>query len=129
MKKIHSFIIGICLIIIAIFFVTYALHHPEAAFPWSNKVTYIIYGAYMGLIFNFLIAIPFRPKSGIISHGIIATMLYVILAAIFVVIALTDKTVSIYTVLQGFIIFISCDLAIQNMRWYLQHKDKNKIME
>ncbi len=129
MKKLHSFVIGISLVMIAIFFVVYALHHPEASFPWSNKLTYIIYGAYVGLIFNFLIAIPFRKKSGTISHSIIATILYVMLVVIFAAIVLTDKTVSIYTVLQGFIIFISCDLAIENIRWYLQHKGANNIKE
>lgn len=126
MKKIHSLIIGISLVTFAILFVVYALHHPEAAFPWSNKVTFIIYGVYAGVIFNFLIAIPLgrdiRQKSETISRNIMAAILYIILAAIFLIITLTDKTVSIYTVLQGFIIFASCDLAIENMRWYLQHK-------
>lgn len=129
MKKIHSVIIGISLVMIAVLFVVYALNHPEATFPWSNKVTYIIYGVYVGLIFNFLIAIPLGrdilQKNETNSHNIIAAILCVILAAIFLMITLVDKTVSIYTVLQGFIIFVSCDLAIENIRRYLQYRHSN----
>ena len=46
--------IGLAMILIAILFVFYALNHPEASFPWSNNITYIIYMAYLAIIIYFV---------------------------------------------------------------------------
>lgn len=40
-------ILGIIMPVGAIFFLTYALNHPQASFPWSNHVTYLIYTFYI----------------------------------------------------------------------------------
>ena len=32
----------------------YALNHPKSYFPWNNDITYIIYMAYLALVFYFL---------------------------------------------------------------------------
>ncbi|WP_297688623.1 hypothetical protein [uncultured Anaerococcus sp.] len=32
----------------------FALNHPEASFPWSNNITYIIYMAYLVLVIYFV---------------------------------------------------------------------------
>ncbi len=34
--------IAILILVIGIIFIFYALNHPEASFPWSNNITYII---------------------------------------------------------------------------------------
>ena len=47
--------IGLVMILIAILFVFYALNHPESSFPWSNKITYTIYVAYLALTIYFII--------------------------------------------------------------------------
>ena len=46
--------IGLVMILIAVLFVYYALHHPEASFPWPNNITYLIYMAYLILIIYFI---------------------------------------------------------------------------
>ena len=44
MKKHISRIIGLVMIVIAIAFVAFALNHPEMSFPWSNTITWGLYG-------------------------------------------------------------------------------------
>ena len=62
MNRKTSLIIGVSLLVIAICFIGYAANHPEAAFPWSNKVTFMLYGMYSWLIFKFLLDIPILQK-------------------------------------------------------------------
>ena len=45
--------IALTLLVIGIIFIFYALNHPEASFPWSNNITYIIYIVYLLLIIYF----------------------------------------------------------------------------
>ena len=45
MKKISG-ITAVVMLIAAVAFVGYALNHPQMSFPWSNAVTYRIYGIY-----------------------------------------------------------------------------------
>ncbi|WP_311492766.1 hypothetical protein [uncultured Anaerococcus sp.] len=47
-------LIGLGMILIAIVFIAYALGHPEASFPWSNNITYIIYMTYLVLVIYFV---------------------------------------------------------------------------
>ena len=47
--------IALTLLVIGIIFIFYALNHPEASFPWSNNITYIIYIVYLLLIVYFAI--------------------------------------------------------------------------
>lgn len=44
-------IIGIMMLIVACLFIIYAFKHPEAGFPWSNQITYILYGCYLLVTF------------------------------------------------------------------------------
>ena len=46
MRKSVFAVIGTIMIIIAVCFVAYALHHPEAFFPWPNSVTYTLFALY-----------------------------------------------------------------------------------
>ena len=46
MNKKISRIIGSIMLVIAIAFVVFALNHPEMSFPWSNTITWVLYGLY-----------------------------------------------------------------------------------
>lgn len=53
-KNKKYFKIGLAMLMIGIIFIFYALNHPEASFPWSNNITYIIYMVYLILILYFV---------------------------------------------------------------------------
>lgn len=56
MRKSKKYLkIGLAMILIAVLFVYYALHHPEASFPWPNSITYTIYMTYLALTIYFII--------------------------------------------------------------------------
>lgn len=59
MKK--SRVLGIIMLVIAAAFIAYALQHPESSFPWSNTITYIIYGVYLIATVILLVA-PFKNR-------------------------------------------------------------------
>lgn len=61
MNKRISRIIGIVMFVLAVIFVWYALHHPEAGFLWSIAVTRLIYAVYILVMLLFLAA-PFKRK-------------------------------------------------------------------
>ena len=56
MKKSISRIIGLTMLIIAIVFIMFALNHPEKSFPWSNTITWLLYGIYFLVTVVLLIA-------------------------------------------------------------------------
>ena len=56
MKKSISRIIGLIMLIIAIVFIMFALNHPEKSFPWSNTITWLLYGVYFLVAVVLLIA-------------------------------------------------------------------------
>ena len=60
MKKACRIIASI-MFLVAIGFVIFALNHPESAFPWSNTVTYLIYGIYV-LVMIVLSIVPFKDN-------------------------------------------------------------------
>lgn len=47
MTKKVSRIIAIVMLILAVVFLWYAVNHPEGTFPWSNTLTFILYGVYI----------------------------------------------------------------------------------
>ena len=47
MTKKYSRIIAVIMLVIAIVFIFIALNNPQASFPWSNAITYILYGVYI----------------------------------------------------------------------------------
>ena len=59
MKKKTSRIIAGMMLAAALIFIVCALGHPEAAFSWSNAITYVLYGAYV-LVMALLFAAPFK---------------------------------------------------------------------
>lgn len=56
MNKKFSRIIGVVMVLFAIGFVVFAVTHPEISFPWSNTVTYALYGSYAVVTAVLLIA-------------------------------------------------------------------------
>ena len=61
MNKKISRIIGLVMVVIAIVFVVFALHHPEMSFPWNNTITWVLYGLYAIVTVVLLIA-PTKKK-------------------------------------------------------------------
>ena len=47
------------MLIVACLFIIYAFKHPEAGFPWSNQITYILYGCY--LLGTFILLVLPKP--------------------------------------------------------------------
>lgn len=56
MKRSISRIIGLTMLIIAIVFIMFVLNHPEKSFPWSNTITWLLYGVYFLVTVVLLIA-------------------------------------------------------------------------
>ena len=61
MAKKYSRNIAVIMLVIAIVFIFIALNNPQASFPWSNGITYILYGVYVCLMIVLFIA-PFKRK-------------------------------------------------------------------
>ena len=61
MTKKISRIIGSIMLVIAIAFVVFALNHPEMSFPWSNTITWVLYGLYT-LVTAVLLIAPAKKK-------------------------------------------------------------------
>ena len=61
MKKNVSRIIGVVMGVVAIAFVVFALNHPEMSFPWSNTVTWVLYGLY-AIVTAILLIAPTKKK-------------------------------------------------------------------
>ena len=61
MTKKYSRIIAVIMLVIAVIFIFVALNNPQASFPWSNTITYILYGLYVVIIVALFIA-PFKKK-------------------------------------------------------------------
>ena len=56
MNKSISRIIGVIMLIVAFVFIMFALNHPEKSFPWSNTITWLLYGVYFLVTVVLLIA-------------------------------------------------------------------------
>ena len=61
MNKKISRIIGLVMVVIAIVFVVFALNHPEMSFPWSNTITWVLYGLY-AIVTTVLLIAPAKKK-------------------------------------------------------------------
>ena len=116
MKKKTAFLIGLGLLAAVGCFLIYAAGHPEAAFPWSNKITFLLYGMYLWLLLKFLVDIPFlrQRREASASGGIGNALIYFAMAAVFLAMELTGKeAASVYTILRGFIFLGGIDLGAE----------------
>ena len=116
MKSRTSVIIGTIMLIIAGGFVSFAMQHPELSFPWSQRITFMLYGAYIWFVFRFLIDIPvFRRNREKTDKSIVRAVVFFLMAAVFLAMEITGDTVNIYTIIRGFIVVGACDVAIENI--------------
>jgi hypothetical protein len=117
MKKSTSSIVGGILAAIAVCFVGYAAGHPEASFPWSNRITFMIYGAYVWLLLKFLVDIPFLSKKRKMkSRGNwISVLGYFCMAVVFFLMEVTGDKVDIFTILRGFIVVCAVDFGLDGL--------------
>lgn len=117
MKIKTSIIIGVTMSIIAIGFVAFAISHPELSFPWGNRSTFMLYGAYTWFMFRFLIDIPvIRKKREKEDKSTLRAVIFFMMAICFFLMEITGETVNVYTILRGFIVVGSCDVAIENLQ-------------
>lgn len=116
MKTKTSVSIGIAMLIIAGIFIAFSVQHPELSFPWSLRVTYMLYGAYIWFVFRFLVDIPvFRKNRVKVDKSVTRPVIFLLMAVGFFVMEVTGDTVNIYTVIRGFVVVGSCDVAIENL--------------
>lgn len=116
MKSKTSFGIGMVLLVIAGVFVAFATQHPELSFPWSQRVTFMLYGAYIWLLFKFLVDIPvFRKKRELKEKHILTIIGFFVMAVGFFLMEITGDTVNGYTIIRGFIVAGACDMAMENL--------------
>ena len=119
MKRKTSLLIGTGLLTIAVCFLFYAANHPEAAFPWSNRITFLFYGAYIWLLLKFLLDIPFlskkRNEQG--RGNLFSSLSYFFMAVVFFLMDVTGDKVDLFTVLRGFIVVCAVDFGVENLLW------------
>ena len=120
MKKSTSLIIGVVLAVIAVCFVRYAAGHPEASFPWSNRITFMLYGVYVLLLLKFLVDIPFlSSKRKAQSRGnLLSALGYFCMAVVFFLMEVTGDTVNLFTIIRGFVVVCAVDFGIENVLYW-----------
>ena len=126
MNKKTSLLIGILLLIIAACFIGYAVNHPEATFLWNNRVSFMLYGIYIWLIFKFLLVIPVLKTIKTPSNGnLLSAVVFFFMAIVFFVMELVWETVDIYTIIRGFIVIGGIDTGIENIYLWIKTRNKN----
>lgn len=116
MKSRTSVIIGTIMLVIAVGFVAFAMQHPELSFPWNQRITFMLYGAYIWFIFRFLVDIPvFRRNREKTGKSVVRAVIFFMMAVVFLAMEMTGETVNIYTIIRGFIVVGACDVAIENI--------------
>ncbi len=70
-RSIQELLLSLCWSL-RLFFIFIALNNPQASFPWSNEITYILYGVYVCLMIVLFIA-PFKRKSNLHFIGLSTT--------------------------------------------------------
>ena len=121
MKKATSLAIGAFLAAIAVCFVSYAAGHPEASFPWSNRITFMIYGVYVWLLLKFLVDIPFlSSKRKAQSRGnLLSALGYFCMAVVFFLMEVTGDKVDVFTIFRGFVVICAADFGFESLlNWY-----------
>lgn len=126
-NKKTSLLIGISLLTIAVCFIRYAVNHPEATFPWNNRITFLIYGIYSWLIFKFMLDIPVLQKINKPSSngGLIRAIIFFLISIVFFVMEISGETVNIYTIIRGFIVIGGIDVGIENVCFYVWQRKHN----
>lgn len=124
MNKKTSLLIGVFLLVIAVCFIGYAINHPEATLPWSNRVTFMLYGIYVWLLFKFLLDIPVlqQIRKTPLKGSLIRSIIYFFMAIVFLVMEISGETVDFYTFVRGFIVIGGVDVGIENLCLYVEQR-------
>ena len=125
MKKKTSLRIGIVLLIAAVCWIAYAVGHPETAFPWGQRVTYLLYGIYLWLLFKFLLDLPVLKavETAPANGNVIRAIVFFFMAIVFLMTELSRETASVYTVFRGFVVMGGVDRGTGNLAlWIKQRK-------
>lgn len=117
MKRKTSLVIGAVLTAIAVCFASYAAGHPEASFPWSNRITFMLYGAYVWLLMKFLVDIPFLSgKRKVQCRGnLLSAVGYFCMAVVFFLMEVTGDKVDVFTIIRGFIVVCAADFGLESL--------------
>lgn len=128
MKRKTSLLIGIGLLAISICFTGYAAYHPETGFPWSPRVTFMLYGIYVWMLFRFLLGIPVLSKTGAQASdsSLIITVLFFFVSAAFFIMEITGPEADCYTIVRGTIIAGGIDVGIENLILWIKQKKKKQ---
>lgn len=126
MNKKTSILIGTSLLAIAICFVCYAFNHPEASFPWGNRITYLFYGVYIWLLFKFLLDIPvFQKIKSTTSDGMpMRAIIFFMIAIVFFIMEITGESVNVYTIIRGFVVVGGVDVGIESVCLYVKQRGR-----
>ena len=126
MNRKTSLLIGAGLLTIAVCFLFYAAIHPEASFPWSNRITFMSYGVYIWLLLKFLVDIPFlsNKRKAHNRSNLISAIGYFCMAVVFFLMEVTGDKVDVFTIIRGFIVVCAADFGVENMlyRRYNSHE-------
>lgn len=120
MKRKTSLAIGAVLAAIAVCFASYAAGHPEASFPWSNRITFMLYGAYVWLLMKFLVDIPFLSAKRIEQGrgNLLSAIGYFCMAIVFFLMEVTGDAVNLFSVIRGFVVVCAVDFGIENVLYW-----------
>lgn len=80
MKK-RFFIPACVLVVAAVGFVIYAVGHPEMSFPWSVRITHVLYGLYVDVVILLFVLAFWKKATGLN----ILTLLFELSAVFFLV--------------------------------------------
>lgn len=80
MKK-RFFIPACVLVVAAVGFVIYAVGHPEMSFPWSVRITHVLYGLYVDVVILLFVLAFWKKATGFN----ILTLLFELSAVFFLV--------------------------------------------
>lgn len=124
MKRKYSMIVGMVLLAVAFLFVGYAFGHPEESFPWSNRVTFMLYGTYIWLIFECLFDIPLlkNKRKQAAGYSIRKAVAYFAVAVVFFLMEVTGSKVGVYSVVRGFIVICGIEMGIENICWWVKNR-------
>ena len=113
MKRKTSLLIGAGLLTIAVCFLFYAAIHPEASFPWGNRITFMIYVVYIWLLLKFLVDIPFlsNKRKAQRHDNLVSALGYFCMAVVFFLMEVTGDKVDLFTIIRGFIVVCAADFG------------------
>lgn len=99
----------------AVCFLRYAANHPEVTFPWDNVTTFTLYGAYIFLLMEFLLDIPFWREKRLAEpkNVLLKIVIYALLA--FVQFLNRPAEAGLIALCRGFVILGGREMAVENL--------------